>query len=73
MSLAYRARRATRLSQRGFARLIGVHHVTVANWETGKKLPGAATVALLRLIEAQPRAALEVLKASVVAHVPEWR
>ena len=60
-ALAYRARRATGLSQRRFAQLIDVHAVTVARWESGEREPTAATRTLLLLIDAQPDVCLATI------------
>ena len=62
MNLARRARATTRMSQRAFAELIGVSFVSVARWETGVVVPRGAVRSLLRLIEANPRQAVEALE-----------
>lgn len=62
INLARRARSTTRLSQRAFAELIGVSFVSVARWETGAVVPRGAVRSLLRLIEANPRQAIEILE-----------
>lgn len=59
--LAWRARRAVGLSQRAFARLVGVHPGTVAEWESGRGRASRRTRALLRLVEAGPCLARAVL------------
>lgn len=61
MSLARRARLATGLSQREFARLIGTSHVTVARWEAGHRRPSAPAVALLELLARETRVCLQAL------------
>lgn len=53
-ALAREARRATGLSQRAFSRVLGVSHVTVANWETGARRPSAIARAALRIVAAFP-------------------
>jgi DNA-binding transcriptional regulator YiaG len=63
-ALARRARRGTGLSQRAFARLIGVHHVTVATWETCRRHPSDLALSLLKIIEASPVLALRALSPS---------
>ena len=62
MSLPRQARQATGLSQREFAQLVGVNHVTIAKWETGARTPSAQALSLLRLVEASPRRAVQVLR-----------
>ena len=53
-ALAKEARKATGLSQRAFSRLLGVSHVTVANWETGARRPSAIARAALRIVAGFP-------------------
>lgn len=60
--LAWRARAGTRLSQRAFARLIGAHPGTVAEWESGRGRLARLTRSLLRLIVADPAFAEDVLR-----------
>ena len=50
MNLARRARHATGLSQREFARLIGTRQSTVARWEAGHRRPSALVETLLDLL-----------------------
>ena len=59
--LAYRARKALRVSQRRFADLLDVHPGTVARWESGDRLPTGPTRTLLRMIEAEPKVVLVLL------------
>lgn len=59
--LARRARDGTGLSQRTFAKLLGVTNVSVARWESGAVEPKGAVLALLRLVEADPERAASVL------------
>ena len=59
--LAWRARTATCLSQRAFARLIGAHPSTIAEWESGRGRVARLTRSLLRLVEADPWLARTVL------------
>ncbi len=61
--LARGARARAGLTQQGMADLIGVHRITVARWESGEQAPDAPARALLRLIEARPREAVETLRA----------
>ena len=73
MRLAARAREQTGLSQREFARLIGVRsQSTVARWETTNSrthiAPTGPARALLVLIEAHPDLCTEVLR-----NLPEAR
>lgn len=44
-----------RLSQAAFAKLIGVHSMTVTKWEIGVCKPEGATITLLRLLYEHPR------------------
>lgn len=43
------------LTQPQFEKLLGVGKNTVARWESGAIVPNAATIALLRLLEADPK------------------
>lgn len=61
MNVARRARRATRLTQRAFAQLIGTDPRTVARWEAGHRRPSASARALLELIASLPELCLRVL------------
>lgn len=60
LNLAQRARIALGLSQRRFARLIGVNDSVVSRWEAGGHQNGAAA-ALMMLIVDHPQAALDTL------------
>ncbi|MEE8058835.1 MAG: transcriptional regulator [Pseudomonadales bacterium] len=51
----------TRLSQIGFAAMIGVSKRTLENWEQGCRHPTGPAKALLRIIEADPKHALRAL------------
>ncbi|ENG6258479.1 helix-turn-helix domain-containing protein [Yersinia enterocolitica] len=53
-------RRATGLSQVGFAKLLAVNVGTLRNWEQGRREPTGPAKALLRAIESDP---VHVLKA----------
>lgn len=59
--LAWQARAATRLSQRAFARLIGAHPGTVAEWESGRGRMARLNRSLLHLIRAAPAFAEGIL------------
>ncbi|MCO5167222.1 MAG: helix-turn-helix domain-containing protein [Planctomycetes bacterium] len=59
--LARRARAATGLNQRAFARLLGVNATSVNAWERGNRNPARRTRVLLRLICALPERCMEVL------------
>lgn len=52
--LAREARAAVGLSQRAFARLIGAHKGTVAEWESGRGKLSRLTRSLLRLVVTDP-------------------
>lgn len=52
--LAREARAAVGLSQRAFARLIGAHKATVAEWESGRGRLSRLTRSLLRLVVTDP-------------------
>jgi transcriptional regulator with XRE-family HTH domain len=59
--LAREARSATGLSQRAFARLIGAHKGTVAEWESGRGRLSRLTRSLLRLVVTDPGLAMTTL------------
>jgi transcriptional regulator with XRE-family HTH domain len=59
--LARRARAATGLNQRTFARMLGVNATSVNAWERGSRNPARRTRVLLRLICALPERCMEVL------------
>jgi len=48
-------------SQQEFAALIGVPLGTLRNWEQGRRIPEGAARALLKIIEAMPQRAIDVL------------
>lgn len=54
-------REATQLSQAQFARLIGVSLRTLQNWEQKRSRPTGAARALLRIVAADPEAAIRAL------------
>lgn len=59
--LCKQARKATGLSQRDFAELVGVHYTTIAHWESGAKKPSSIACSLLRLIVNNPEQAKAAL------------
>lgn len=62
MNLAQRARKATSLSQRAFATLLGVSRSQVTRWETGSMKPSAAAESLLLVTAACPREVIAALE-----------
>lgn len=56
-------REAAQVSQSEFARLIGVNVRTLQNWEQHRSRPTGAARALLKIVAANPRAALKALHA----------
>jgi putative transcriptional regulator len=56
-------REAAQVSQSEFARLIGVNLRTLQNWEQHRSRPTGAARALLKIVAANPRAALKALHA----------
>ena len=56
-------RENTGLSQRQFSRVIHVSIKTLQNWEQGRRQPTGAARSLLRIVEADPEHALQVLSA----------
>jgi len=59
-----RIRSGLHVSQSQFAVMIGVSKATLQNWEQGRREPDGPAKALLRIVEKQPRAVLEALRAS---------
>jgi putative transcriptional regulator len=51
------------VSQEKFAMILGVSKRTVENWEQGRRHPTGAARSLLRIVEADPKQALQVLMA----------
>lgn len=51
------------LSQHDFALLIGVSKRTLENWEQGRRQPTGPAKALLRILNADPKHAIEALHA----------
>lgn len=56
-------RERIKLTQSGFAELIGVSVRTLQNWEQGRREPEGPAKALLRVVERQPEAVLQALHA----------
>jgi putative transcriptional regulator len=56
-------RRCAGVSQAQFARLIGVPVRTVQNWEQGRTRPAGPARALLKIVAADPKAAIKALHA----------
>jgi len=56
-------REAAGVSQSEFARLIGVPVKTLQNWEQGRTHPTGPARALLKIVAADPRAAIRALHA----------
>jgi len=54
-------REETGLSQTQFARLIGVSKRTLENWEQGRRHPTGPARALLKIVESDPKGAVEAL------------
>jgi len=50
-------------SQVKFAHMIGVSVDTLQNWEQGRRRPEGPALALLRIVEADPKTVLKVLHA----------
>lgn len=59
-----KAREATGLTQREFAKLIGANHITVSKWENGARQPSQVAQRLLGLIAAGPELCLDALRKS---------
>lgn len=60
LNLAQQARVATGLSQRQFAKLLGVAPSVVCRWEAGRS-PSGAALALLKVVISYPAVVTEVL------------
>jgi putative transcriptional regulator len=56
-------RESVRVSQTEFARLIGVSKRTLENWEQNRTVPSGPARALLKIVAANPEAAIEALHA----------
>lgn len=54
-------REQTGLSQTHFARLIGVSKRTLENWEQGRRHPTGPARALLKIVESDPKGAVQAL------------
>lgn len=58
-----RIRNRLHVSQSQFSLMIGVSRSTLQNWEQGRREPEGPAKALLRVVDKQPQAVLEALKA----------
>jgi len=54
-------RKAAKLSQPRFAKLIGVNLRTLQNWEQGRTRPTGPARALLKIVASNPKSAIEAL------------
>jgi len=54
-------RKAVKVSQAQFARMIGVSVDTVQNWEQGRRTPRGPAMALLRVFEEDPKVVVSAL------------
>ena len=70
MTFAKQVREHLGVSQREFAKMLGVSRVSVIRWEKGSPVTGPA-LAALRLIDAMPEKALDVLLDGVQANQAE--
>jgi putative transcriptional regulator len=50
------------LSQRQFAKLIGVSVDTLQNWEQGRRQPSGPSVVLLKVLEADPESVMRAMR-----------
>jgi putative transcriptional regulator len=55
-------RKTMGLSQRDFAKLVGVSVRTLQNWEQGRRQPSGPAVVLLTVLVADPAAVLRALQ-----------
>jgi putative transcriptional regulator len=55
-------RRTMGLSQRVFAKLVGVSVKTLQNWEQGRRQPSGPAVVLLTVLVADPEAVLRAVR-----------
>lgn len=59
VTVVRRSRAAASLTQCDFARLLGVHPITVSKWETGRAIPTPWQTEIARAVESSPdRAAI---------------
>jgi putative transcriptional regulator len=58
-----RIRKRLNVSQSQFALMIGVSKATLQNWEQGRREPEGPAKALLRVVDKNPDAVLEALRA----------
>jgi putative transcriptional regulator len=54
-------RKAVKVSQSAFARMLGVSVGTVRNWEQGRRTPRGPAMALLRVFEENPKLVVSAL------------
>lgn len=54
-------RKAVKVSQRQFAKMIGVSVDTLQNWEQGRRMPRGPAMALLRVFEQNPKVVVGAL------------
>jgi len=58
-------RRSLKMSQSAFAAAIGIPVATLRNWEQNRVAMDASTMALMRILAREPRAALRALRRKV--------
>lgn len=64
VTVATEARLKLRLSQMGFAEMLGVSVRTLQDWEQGRRQPRGAAKALLKVVTASPNAVRKALEAA---------
>ncbi len=52
------------MTQNEFAKMLGVSAATLKNWEQGRTYPDGPALALLRVVEVNPKALMEALRAA---------
>jgi len=55
-------RKTLGMSQRGFAKLVGVSVKTLQNWEQGRRQPSGPAAVLLTVLVADPGAVMRVVR-----------
>lgn len=55
-------RARTGMSQKEFAKLVGVSVDTLQNWEQGRRQPAGPSAVLIRVIETDPEAVMRALR-----------
>jgi putative transcriptional regulator len=58
------ARTKAALSQAQFAKLLGVSVRTLQSWEQGRRQPAGPARALIKVLQAKPKAVIEALQAA---------